>query len=50
MEQAARDSAVKEETAEPTAEVRGVRADVEQVGQRVDEISSDIKQPRDDRR
>ncbi len=48
MEQAIRDSGLKREPAETTDKVRAVRADVKKVGERVDELSSDVKELRDD--
>ena len=48
MEQAIKDSGLKKEAAETTDEVRAVRADVKEVGERVDELSSDVKELRDD--
>jgi uncharacterized membrane protein len=50
MEQAIRDTGVKRQTAETTDEVRAVRADVKEVGERVDDLSSDVKELRDDER
>jgi uncharacterized membrane protein len=50
MEQTIRDSGLKEETAETTDEMRAVRVDVKEVGERVDELSSDVEELRDDER
>jgi len=50
MEQAIKDSGLKKEAAETTDEVRAVRADAKGVRERVDELSSDVKDLRDDER
>ena len=50
MEQAIKDGGLKKDTAETTDEVRAVRADVKAVGERVDELSSDVKELTDDER
>lgn len=48
MEQAIKDSGVKKETAQTTDEVRAVRANVKEVGERVYELSSDVRELKDD--
>ena len=48
MEQAIKDSGLKKEAAETTDEVRAVRADVKEVGERVDDLTSDVKELKDD--